>query len=110
MKFMREDTYPVFCGDWPVDRNHPENAVKAMGLSLPTGFSDKAKAFWDYLDGAGFLFEYAGRLVLTDESLWLTAYKGNHILGGPRWVGDSWEELEEFLEVAYDVFEDSDWK
>ena len=52
------------------------------------------------LDGDGCLFEHNGRLVMTDESLMLEEGGDGtleHPIGGPRWVGDSFAELEDWL-------------
>ena len=103
-KFLRPDTQ-VLAGNDPVDRNDPDSVGEAVELAVPTGFSDKAKALMDYLDGTAFIFAYKGQLVLTDESLELTeAGDGTHEapLGGPRMVCNSWEELERSLETEYD--------
>ena len=105
MKFERNDSHITFCGEHPIDRNDPEGAKTAVELTLPTGFSKKARACWDYFDGTAFLYEYKGHLVVTDESLYLTAH-GNGSpeapFGLPRWECDTWEELEQTLEQTYD--------
>lgn len=103
MKFWRSDTH-IILGHNAIDRNDRENEKTAVELALPFGFSDKAKACWDYLDGTAFIFEYKNRLVITDESLDLTEYGDGKILplGCPRWICDSWEELERILELSYD--------
>ena len=111
MKFERPDTYITFCGERPVDKNDPAGAASAIELTLPTGFSEKAHARWDYFDGTAFLYEYKGRLVVTDESLYLTTHgDGTHEapFGFPRWECDTWEELEEALELTYDDLEADD--
>ncbi len=117
MKFLRTDNHITFCGEHPIDRNNPEQAATAIELSLPTGLSAKAWKCWDYFDGTAFAYEYQGRLVVTDEVLELTEYgDGSHEapFGAPRWVCDSWEELEQILEETYDdlkedgCIEDSD--
>ena len=105
MKFMRNDTQITFCGEKPIDRNDPKGAETAIELTLPAGFSDKAQTCWDYFDGTAFLYEYKGHLVVTDESLYLTAHGDGTAeapLGSPRWECDSWEELETVLEQTYD--------
>ena len=50
------------------------------------------------MEGTIFLFQYQGKLVITDESLDLT------INGecGPRWVGDTLEDMETWLESVAD--------
>ena len=117
MKFLRTDNHITFCGEYPIDRNNPEQAATAIELTLPTGLSAKAWKCWDYFDGTAFAYEYQGRLVVTDEALELTEYgDGSHEapFGAPRWVCDSWEELEQILEETYDdlkedgCIEDSD--
>lgn len=103
LKFNRDDI-SVLYGLEPIDRNDPASASSAVNLSLPDGFSEKAHAVWDYLDGTAFIFEYKGQLVVTDESLWLTDWgdgSPGSPMGFPRWVGDSWEELESWLEDVY---------
>lgn len=105
MRFLRNDTHITFCGEKPVDRRDPESAASAIELALPTGFSDKAKACWEYFDGTAFLYEYKDQLVVTDESLELTEFGDGTPeapFGFPRWVCDSWEELEKALEATYD--------
>ena len=91
-------------GEYPVDKNDPENALTAIYYSVPTGFSAKAKAVMDYLDDTAWIFEYKGKLIMTDESLYLTEHgdgsrEAPH--GFPRDVFDSWEDMEEWLELTY---------
>ena len=105
MKYLRADNYVTFCGERPVDMNDRENENTAIELSLPTGFSEKAKVCWDYFDGAAFLFEYKGQLVMTNEGLYLTEHgDGSHEapFGCPRATFDTWEEVETWLEEVYD--------
>ena len=107
MKFLNEHTR-ILKGIHPVDMNDRMSEGTAVELDLPDNFSDKAKACWDYFDGTAFAFEYKGRLVVTDESLYLTAHgDGSHEapFGFPRWEVDSWEELEQALEATYDDLE-----
>ena len=105
LKYLREDNALTWCGADPIDMNDRESEHTAVELSLPDGLSEKAKACWDYFDGTAYAYEYKGRLIVTDESLWLTAH-GNGTpeapIGFPRWEVDSWEELEKTLEVVYD--------
>jgi hypothetical protein len=103
--FYREDSWMTFEAGQPYDMNDPEGAKEAIGLTLPEGFSEKAKAAWNYFDDTAFLFLYKDRLVVTDESLWLSEYGDGSLeapMGGPRWECDTWEELEQALEGAYD--------
>ena len=107
LKFERDDNEVVIRlgrGTRPSDANNPEHASTAVELTLPTSFSAEAWACWNYLDGAAFIYEYDGRLVVTDEALDLTAHgdgSRENPIGGPRWVVDSWDELEEKLVETY---------
>lgn len=83
-----------------VDRNDPEGAKSATELQFPPTFNQQAWRVIRYMEGAMFLYSYKGKLVVTDESLYLTDHgNGTHEApyGGPRWVGDSLEDLEQFL-------------
>ena len=103
MKISRPDSC-VLHGLVPEDPNDPASASSAVELSLPLTFSAMAHAVWRYFDGTAFLFEYKDQLVVTDESLWLTAAgngKPGSPMGFPRWVGDSWEDLESWLVGVY---------
>ena len=117
MKYNRSDARTLTAeqfadrfGEYPVDKNDPENALTAIYYSTPDGFSDKAKAVMEYLDDTGWIFEYAGKLIMTDEALYLTSHgDGTHEapFGGPRAEFDSWEEMEEWLELTYqDLLDD----
>ncbi|OLR55056.1 hypothetical protein BHK98_02620 [Hornefia porci] len=111
MKFLRKDNQITFCGEYPIDKNDPAAAKEAIELTLPEGFSKKAKECWDYFDGAAFIFEYKGRLVITDEAVELTeAGDGSRTnpWGAPRWIVDSWEELEQILEETYDELKEEE--
>ena len=102
-KFGRTDIM-VLEGLEAVDRNDPASAASAIEYSLPRRFSGKAHECWDYFTGAAYLFEYKGQLVVTDESLELTEYGDGSReapFGAPRWVGDSWDALEEWLEAVF---------
>ena len=107
MTFERPDTH-IMTGLNPIDRNDPASENTATEYALPTGFSDKAKACWDYFEGAAFLFSYKDKLVITDESLYLTEHgDGSHEapFGAPRGEFDLWEEVEAWLEAVYDDLE-----
>ena len=104
MKYARRDA-TIYTDLEPIDRNDPDSANSAIEYGLPTGFSGKAHACWEYFSGAAYLFEYKGQLVITDESLELTEYgDGSHEapFGAPRGTFDTWEEVEEWLEGVYD--------
>ena len=104
MKFFNNHTRIKHYGPTPIDLNDRKNEGTAVELALPDNFSDKAKDCWEYFEEAAFIFEYKERLVVTDESLYLTTYDDGHheTYGAPRWEFNSWEELEEALEQAYD--------
>lgn len=109
MKYLRNDNHVTYCGADPVDMNDRDSERSAIELSLPEGFSEKAWACWNYFDGTAFLYEYKGRLVMTDESLYLTEHgDGSRQApwGAPRGIFDSWEEVEAWLEAVYDDLED----
>ncbi len=105
VKFARSDTHIILNGKKPIDKRNPQSAALAIELALPTGFSKKAKACWNEFNDTAFLFEYKGKLVVTDESLCLTAYgdgTSEAPLGFPRFICNSWEELESVLELVYE--------
>ena len=88
----------------PVDRNDPEAAATAVALAFPHELSDNAWRMLNYLDDTAFLFAYKGQLVVTDESLDLTECGDGtpeSPFGGPRWVGDSFQQLEAWLEHEF---------
>jgi hypothetical protein len=87
----------------PVDRNDPEAAATAVALAFPHELSDNAWRMLNYLDGTAFLFAYKGQLVVTDESFDLTECGdgAEGPVGGPRWVGDSFQQLEAWLEHEF---------
>ena len=104
-QFLRPDV-KVLSGVEAIDRNDPESAKLAVEFSVPTGFSREAKACMEYFNGTAFIFAYKDKLVLTDESCELTVFgDGSHDapLGGPRWIADSWEQMEKTLELNYRV-------
>lgn len=85
----------------PDDPLDPEAAKTAEPIELRSEvFSGEAKEALAYLEGAAYLYRYKGRYVLTDESLQLTDTDGSNgmPMGGPRWTGDSLEELNNWLE------------
>jgi len=57
MKFFNEHTR-ILKGIRPIDMNDRMSEGTAVELDLPDNFSDKAKACWDYFEGAAFIFEY----------------------------------------------------
>lgn len=110
MKFQKTDIQ-IYNDLQPIDMNDRASEGTAIEYSLPTSFSSKAKACWRYFSGAAFLFEYKGRLVITDESLYLTEHgDGSHEapFGAPRGEFDTWEEVETWLGMVYDDLEADD--
>ncbi len=76
-KFGCAENFAIAYGrdDAPVDRNDPESAETAIRWSLPSWFCKNAKTvYYKYFEGSAYVFEYKGRLVVTDESLELTEY------------------------------------
>ena len=116
-KFEREDARcytehdPASLVFEAIDKNDPE-AYPAAQYGLPESFSEKAKSAWEYLDDTAFIFEYKGRLVVTDESLYLTEHgdgSSEAPFGFPRYTADTWEEIEAWLEdVADEVAADEE--
>ena len=89
----------------PVDMNDPEAAKTAVELQFPETFSPKALACVRDFEGSMYLYRYKGKFVLTDESLYLTDHgDGSHEApyGGPRYICDTMEEVESWLEQVYD--------
>ena len=104
-RFLTAEEFADTYGEYPVDKNDPEESKTAVFYDTPEGFSRKAKATLDYLDDTAWIFAYKDKLVVTDESLYLTNHgNGTHEApyGGPRAEFDSWEELEAWLEQVYD--------
>ena len=104
MKFARRDAR-IYTDLEPIDMNDPQSAATAIEYGLPDGFSGKAKACWEYFSGAAYLFEYKGKLVMTDESLYLTEHgDGSHEapFGAPRAEFENWEAVEKWLEQVFD--------
>ena len=92
----------------PTDRNDPVGAATAIEIRFPETFSARAWKVINYFDSTLFLYIYKGKFVATDESLELTEYgDGSAVapLGGPRWTGDSLEELEHWLEAVADEYD-----
>ena len=99
MSFMRPDTC-IIRGLTAIDRNDPESAKSAIEYAVPDGFCEEAKAMMKELEGTAFIFAYKGKLVLTDETLSLTAYENDK----PRIVCPDWDDLECWLTASYEDF------
>ena len=92
----------------PTDRNDPVGAATAVEIRFPETFSDRAWKVINYFDDTISLYIYKGKFVATDESLELTEYGDGSAVapyGGPRWTGDSLEELENWLEAVADDYD-----
>ena len=111
MKFWRPDTR-IHLDQRAIDRDDPQASKNAIEYELPTGFSEKAKRFWEYLEGTAFIFSYKGRLVVTDESLALTD-GGDGTWENPirciRGSFKNWKALERWLEAECDAAEADGW-
>lgn len=103
MKFLNEHTH-ILHDLKSIDMNDRKNENTAVELALPDNFSAKAKTCWGYFEGSAFIFEYKNRLVVTDESLYLTEHGDGKTTpyGAPRWECNSWDELEQILEATCD--------
>ena len=99
---------PIEFSDQPIDRNNPSHAFTAIPLSWPETFSDRAKSVVTYFDDTAFLFYYDNQYVVTDESLELTEFgdgSPENPVGFPRFVGDSLEKVENWLEAVADDYD-----
>ena len=98
---------------YPIDKNDQLSAeLFAAHIEWPQDFSEKAKETLRYFDDTAFLFRYKHRLVITDESLWLTTWGDGtpaHPFGGPRAVLDTMQEVEAWLEQVHDELAEDGW-
>lgn len=109
MKTLKHKVIPYAQQIHPaVDMNDQEAAVTAVELQFPDTFSPRAWRVIRYMEGVIYLYSYKGKFVATDESLCLTVY-GNGTLEAPyafpRWIGNSLEELEQWLESVADEYD-----
>ena len=91
-----------------IDRNDPQAAKTAIEIRFPGTFCDRAWKVIRYFDGAMFLYAYKGKFVVTDESLYLTDHGDGSReapYGGPRWIGDSLDDLEQWLLCIADEYD-----
>ena len=91
-----------------IDRNDPRAEQTAIEIRFPDTFCERAWKVIRYFEGAMFLYVYKGKFVVTDESLYLTDHGDGSYeapLGGPRWTGDSLEELETWLLTIADEYD-----
>lgn len=91
-----------------VDRNDPVAAATAIELRFPNTFSDRAWKVIRYFEGTMFLYAYKGQFVVTDESLELTECgdgTSEAPYGGPRWFGNSLDDLEQWLLKIADEYD-----
>lgn len=81
----------------------------AVAMDWPEDLSGKAKEALEYLDDTAYLFHYLGKYIITDESLWLTAF-GDGTMDSPysfpRAEFSSLEEVGPWLESVADELED----
>ena len=91
-----------------IDRNDPEKAKTAIQLEWPETFSRRAKMVIKYLEGTAYLYAYADHIVITDESLELTAFGGGTPeapFGFPRYEDNTLEGVEAWLEEVADQYD-----
>ena len=103
------------CADMPkpIDMNDPFSSQFAEYIPWPDSFSEKAKETLRYFDAfsrysTAILFRYKGKLIITDESLWLTDYgtgEPGSPIGGPRAELDTMDQVEEWLEDVHSDLE-----
>ena len=96
---------------YPIDKWDQLSAeMEAEHIAWPETLSDKAKETLRYFDADTeystiFLFRYKERLVITDESQWLTTW-GNGTaaapFGCPRAELKTMQEVEAWLELVHD--------
>lgn len=91
-----------------IDRNDPEKAKTAVMLEWPETFSDRAKMVIKYFDGTMFPYSYNDHIVVTDESLELTAFGDGSPeapFGFPRYEDNNLRGVELWLEDCADQFD-----
>ena len=92
-----------------IDRNDPEHAKTAIELEWPETFSRRAKMVIRYFEGTMFPFLYNDHIVVTDESLELTAFGDGSPeapFGFPRYEDNDLRGVELWLEECADQFDD----
>lgn len=107
---MKHEMKPTSNPHVAIDRNNPENARTAVELDWPETFSRRAKMVVRYLEDTAFLFWYNDHIVVTDESMELTAFGDGSPeapIGFPRYEDNTLEGVEAWLEEVADQF-DSD--
>ena len=105
---MKHAMIPTKNPNIAIDRNDPEKAKTAIELEWPETFSRRAKMVIKYLEGTAFLFSYNDHIVITDESLELTAFGDGSPeapLGFPRYEDNTLEGVEAWLEEVADQYD-----
>ena len=91
-----------------IDRNDPEHARTAIELEWPETFSRRAKMVIRYFEGTMFPFLYNDHIVVTDESLELTAFGDGSPeapFGFPRYEDNDLRGVELWLEDCAEQFD-----
>ena len=98
---------------FPIDMNDPVSVYTAEHIEWPATFSKNANESLRYFDAfsefsTAYLFRYKGKLVITDESLYLTNHgtgEPGSPLGGPRAEFDTMAQVEAWLEDVHSDLE-----
>lgn len=90
------------------DRNNLDgkNGRTAVRIGWPYGLSTKQKqvaAYWDSAMEPVEIFLYMGKYIITDESGYLTEYRGKkYACGGPIRVCSTEEEVKKWMNDSYE--------
>jgi len=106
---MKHEIIPTKNPNVAIDRNDPEHAKTAIELEWPETFSRRAKMVIRYFEGTMFPFLYNDHIVVTDESLELTAFGDGSPeapFGFPRYEDNDLRGVELWLEECADQFDD----
>ena len=105
---MKHEMKPTKNPNVAIDRNDPEHAKTAIELEWPETFSRRAKMVIRYFEGTMFPFLYNDHIVVTDESLELTAFGDGSPeapFGFPRYEDNDLRGVELWLEDCADQFD-----
>lgn len=105
---MKHEMIPTTNPNVAIDRNDPENAKTAIELEWPETFSRRAKMAIKYFEDTMFVFFYKNHIVVTDESMELTAFgdgSPESPIGFPRYEDNDLRGVELWLEDCADQFD-----